>query len=128
MLTGNCQGERGPFAEINKGLNARRARLQCPENSSDTVEVIVSRTNNKKRAIMLGVGLDNEDGHVRVTRGDNFHLLGGSGQTHEAMQEKCIKINEKLRQRGKRLEELERGEWTDLASEAGLEVNRRRDS
>ncbi len=87
----------------------------------------MSRT-NKKNAIMLGVGMDNQDGHVRVTRGDNFHLLGGSGQTHEAMQETCIKINEKLRQRGKRLEELERGEWTDLAREAGLEVKRRRDS
>lgn len=98
-----------------------------PRRLEDTAEVIVSRT-DKKRAIMLGVGLDNQDGHVRVTRGDNFHLLGGSGQTHEAMQETCIKINEKLRQRGKRLEDLERGEWTDLAGEAGLEVNRRRSS
>ena len=44
----------------------------------------------RKKPGLLGVGLDNEDGHVRVTRGDNFHLVGGSRDTHESMQEKCI--------------------------------------
>ena len=27
--------------------------------------------------LMLGVGLDNQDGHKRVTKGDNFYLVGG---------------------------------------------------
>ena len=43
---------------------------------------------------MLGVGLDS-DGHKRVTTGENFALIGGSGETHEVMTEKVIKINEK---------------------------------
>ena len=51
---------------------------------------------------MVGVGLDS-DGHKRVTAGENFVLAGGTQETHEDMTEKAIKINEKLRQRGKHL-------------------------
>jgi hypothetical protein len=82
----------------------------------------------KKKPKVLGVGLDNQDGHVRVTRGENFHLVGGSEDTHESMQEKCIKMNEKLRERGKQLEHLERNEFLDIAGECDmpvLEVRRR---
>ena len=31
-----------------------------------------------KKALLLGFGLDNKDGHIRYTRGKNFHLFGGS--------------------------------------------------
>ena len=75
-----------------------------------------------KKAKLLGVGLDNEDGDVRVTRGPNFHLLGGSHQTHEAMQEKCVKFNEKLDAKGKQLGDLERGEFLDMAAECEMNV------
>ena len=80
---------------------------------------MVSRRSRKK---VLGVGLDNEDGHVRVTSGKNFHLVGGSPETHESMQEKCVKLNEKLTTRGKELEELDRKEFLDLAAECGMKV------
>ena len=76
----------------------------------------------KRKAVLLGVGLDNEDGHVRATRGPNFQLVGGSQETHENMQEKCIKFNEKLKQRGKQLEQLEKGEFLDIAGEVGMNV------
>ncbi len=79
-----------------------------------------------RRASLLGVGLDGEDGHTRVTRGENFHLVGGSQETHEVMQEKCIKLNEKLRDRGKQLEELEGKEFLDLAAECKMNVVARR--
>jgi len=71
---------------------------------------------------LLGVGLDGEDGHVRVTRGPNFHLVGGSHETHESMQEKCVRFNEKLDQRRKRLEDLGRREFLDLAAECEMNV------
>ena len=54
---------------------------------------------------MLGLGFDAEDGHTRITKGDNFLLWGGSQETHSAMQETVIKINERLDKRGVRLEE-----------------------
>lgn len=71
---------------------------------------------------LLGVGLDGEDGHVRVTRGPNFRLVGGSHETHESMQEKCVRFNEKLDQRRKRLEDLGQKEFLDLAAECEMNV------
>jgi len=76
--------------------------------------------NSKKtKAMILGVGLDS-DGHKRVTKGDNFALVGGSKDTHEQMTEKAIKINEKLKARGKQLEQVSREEFDDIAHEVGL--------
>ena len=73
----------------------------------------------KRKAIMLGVGLDS-DGHKRLTTGENFALVGGSEETHEQMTEKALKINEKLKSRGKRLEEVSHEEFDDIAQEVGL--------
>jgi len=68
---------------------------------------------------MLGVGLDT-DGHKRVTTGPNFALLGGSKETHEEMTEKAVKINEKLKSKGKELHEVSREEFDDIAQSVGL--------
>ena len=73
----------------------------------------------KRKAIMLGVGLDS-DGHKRLTTGPNFALVGGTEETHEQMTEKAIKINEKLKARGKRLENVSHDEFDDIANEVGL--------
>ncbi len=53
----------------------------------------------------LGVGLDNKDGHQRLTRSEHFVLMGGSAETHEKMQETAIKFDEALENKGKTLEE-----------------------
>ena len=68
---------------------------------------------------ILGLGLDNEDQHVRITRGQNFDVYFGSESTHDKLQETCIKINEKLDRKGKRLDELSREEFIDLVTESG---------
>ena len=68
---------------------------------------------------MLGVGLDS-DGHRRLTTGPNFALVGGSKDTHEQMTEKAVKINEKLKQRGKQLQDVSHQEFDDIAHEVGL--------
>ena len=73
----------------------------------------------KRKAAILGIGLDS-DGHKRLTKGDNFALIGGTEETHEAMTEKAIKINEKLKARGKQLETVSREEFNDIAEEVGL--------
>ncbi len=64
-----------------------------------------ARSENRKAAL-LGLGLDAEDGQTRITRGKNFLLYGGSQDTHAVMQETAIKLNEKLDRRGKRLEDV----------------------
>lgn len=72
----------------------------------------------KRQAALLGLGLDNADGHTRLTRGENFVLYGGSQETHAAMQETVIKVNEQLARRGKRLEDATPRELGDLLAEA----------
>ena len=76
----------------------------------------------RRKAVLLGVGLDS-DGHKRVTTGPNFALIGGSKETHEEMTEKAVKINEKLKAKGKALEEVGREEFDDIASSVGLHRN-----
>ena len=72
----------------------------------------------KDPSLLLGVGLDNKDGHKRITEGDNFCLVGGSEETHDRMTETAIKFNEKLSRRGKRLGDLSPEEFRDLMQEA----------
>jgi len=76
----------------------------------------------RRRAKLVGLGLDNNDGEVRVTRGENFHLLGGSEETHEVMQDKCIRFNERLQARGKQMDELVREEFLDIAAECEMNI------
>ena len=73
-----------------------------------------------KKAIVLGIGLDS-DGHKRLTTGPNFALIGGTQETHDAMTEKAIKINEKLAAKGKQLEDVSRDEFDDIAQSVGLQ-------
>ncbi len=70
--------------------------------------------NNSGNAVMLGLGIDSQDEHKRVTKGDNFYLVGGSEETHERMTETAIKVNEKLRARGKALDEVSNEEFRDI--------------
>jgi hypothetical protein len=73
----------------------------------------------KRKALLLGVGLDADD-HKRVTTGPNFALVGGTKDTHEEMTEQALKINEKLKARGKQLHEVSHDEFDDIAQEVGL--------
>ncbi len=81
---------------------------------------MVQPKEGEKKAWLLGVGRDNDDGHLRITRGQNYQLFGGSEETHEVMQEKAVKFNEKLRERDRRLEDISRNEFRDIAHEIGL--------
>lgn len=68
----------------------------------------------KSKAHLLGLGLDNTDGHTRVTKADNFTINGGSQETHERLTEICMKTNEDLKKRGKRLETADPRELAEI--------------
>jgi len=68
------------------------------------------------------LGFDAKDGHVRITKGKNFRLLGGSKETHEMMQEKAIKFNEQLDKKRKSLDTLNEKEFYDIARDVGLTI------
>jgi hypothetical protein len=67
----------------------------------------------KGKAHLLGVGLD-DDGHKRITRAEQFTLVGGSEETHGRMTETVIKTFETLKRRGKDLHAVEPKELAEI--------------
>lgn len=80
----------------------------------------MTKKQRAKRKAILGLGLDNRDGHTRITSGENFKLVGGSEETHGAMTETALKLNEHLKRRGKTLETVGREEFREIAHKVGL--------
>jgi hypothetical protein len=68
---------------------------------------VARKTKEKKAELvgLLGVGLDNDDEHKRITKGEEFLLVGGSQETHERMQDVAIHVTEALKTKGKRLQD-----------------------
>lgn len=63
---------------------------------------------------LLGVGLDNKDGHKRLTQAEKFAIVGGSAETHERMTETVVKTFEDLKRKGKEIEDADHKEVADL--------------
>ncbi|MBL7158120.1 MAG: hypothetical protein ISS91_01240 [Candidatus Omnitrophica bacterium] len=74
------------------------------------------------RKMLLGLGFDCKDGHVRMTKGKNFCLYGGSNETHELMQEKAVKFNEHLTKKHKTLDSITKKEFADISRKIGLKI------
>ncbi len=69
---------------------------------------------NEPRAHLLGLGLDNEDGHKRITQSEEFSIVGGSEETHGRMTETVIKTFEDIKNVGKSLSTIEPNHLSDL--------------
>jgi hypothetical protein len=68
----------------------------------------------RRQAALLGLGLDNDDGHKRITTGKNFAIVGGSAETHEKMTETVVKTFEELKRRRKPLVSVEAKELAEI--------------
>lgn len=68
----------------------------------------------RRQAALLGLGLDNDDGHKRITTGENFAIVGGSAETHEKMTETIVKTFEELKRRRKPLVAVEPKELAEI--------------
>ena len=73
----------------------------------------MDRTKIKKNHL-LGLGLDNDDGHQRITRAEDFSIIGGSEETHDRMTETAMKTVEDLSRNGKNIHTAEAEEIRDL--------------
>lgn len=77
----------------------------------------------KNKKILLGLGLDKEkEEQVRITKGDNFELYGGSKDTHEMMQEKAVRFNEELKKKKKDLNNISNTEFQEIAHKLDMPV------
>lgn|GEM_PF-170803 len=95
-----------------------RAKKASAEPAATPPSVPAKRRKRREPKVegLIGVGLDNADGHTRITKGDHFVLLGGSSETHEQMQEFTIKLTERLAKQGKRIPDATVRELRDLVA------------
>lgn len=77
-----------------------------------------------EKKTLVGLGLDNEDGQTRITRGKNFALIGGSEETHAFMQETAIKVNEQLTKRGETMNSVRPEELGDIVREVSEKIRK----
>ncbi|MDI1320213.1 MAG: hypothetical protein PSW75_08480 [bacterium] len=74
----------------------------------------VTRRRKAKSAHLVGIGLDHEDGHKRLTSAEQFTIVGGSDETHGRLTETVIKTFEELKTRGKPLHAVEPSELAEI--------------
>ena len=68
----------------------------------------------KTSAQLIGIGLDQIDGHKRITQAERFAIVGGSQETHERMTETVIKTFETLDRRGENLDQVDPHQLKDI--------------
>ena len=68
-----------------------------------TATLLLMGLPQKTPSHLLGIGLDNEDGHKRLTTAKEFSIIGGSQETHEKMAEAVLRAIKVLSRKGKHL-------------------------
>ena len=99
---------------------ARKKRVpRSRKDGGNSAKDAASPAKAKPRAMrvegLLGIGFDGSDGHTRITKGQDFFLVGGSSETHEKMQDFTIHLTERLKKRGKRIKDATVKELRDLS-------------
>jgi len=77
--------------------------------------------NNEFKRELVGFGLNTEDGHLRLTKGENFFVHGGSQSTHSSIREKIQKFNLLLEERGTDLNNASEEDIAEVAQLAGFQ-------
>ena len=74
----------------------------------------MNRIQEKPNTHLLGIGLDCEDGHTRITQSEEFSIIGGSEKTHDCMTETICKTFENLKQEGENLSTVDEEQLQDI--------------
>jgi hypothetical protein len=72
----------------------------------------------RRRGILVGVRFDREEGHSRVSRGDDFVALGGTKEGHEHLRETVAEISDEVKRRGRTVAEVRREEFREILARA----------
>ncbi len=79
---------------------------------------MADRTPDSSR-LLMGFGFDNDE-HTRITKGEDFMLMGGSEQTHGGMVDGVLRFQDTLRKMGTDLQRASHDQVLEAAHEAGL--------
>lgn len=66
---------------------------------------------------LMGVGFDREDSLIRITKAENYQVLMGSPDSHKALHQMCLKINEAVQAAGRELTDYTPEEFMELIAE-----------
>ncbi len=66
---------------------------------------------------LLGVGFDHQDEHIRITQAENYQVLMGSGESHQALQKLCSRIDQFIKDSGQVLSDYTPEEFMELMKE-----------
>ena len=80
-------------------------------------------TNRHSTRFLMGLGFDG-DGHARITKGEDYVLLGGSSDTHERMQDDVERFRDSLHDLGTDLQRATPEEMEAAARDSGLKRGR----
>jgi len=80
----------------------------------------VNLKNNQYKRELLGLGMNQEDSHTRITKGDNFCVHGGSDSTHSSMRSKIMRFNKLLQAQGTDLDAATDEQLHEVAVLAGF--------
>ncbi|MDK2857296.1 MAG: hypothetical protein PWQ29_865 [Verrucomicrobiota bacterium] len=73
------------------------------------------KESGQKRVVgLLGVGFDNEDGHIRITQGESYKVMMGSGGTHQTLQKLCQEIEDAVKNSGRPLDDYSAEELMEM--------------
>jgi hypothetical protein len=72
---------------------------------------------------LLGLGLDGEGKHKRITRGANFYLYGGTEKTHGRMVETALRFNDAVDSRGKKVQEINARELDEITRQICRDID-----
>jgi len=75
------------------------------------------KTEQRRIVGLLGVGFDTEDGQIRITQADAYHVLMGSGETHKELQNICHRIEEAIKSSERTLSDYSPEEFMNLVKE-----------
>ncbi len=77
---------------------------------------IVDGTSRDENALsfLVGIGLDGRDGQFRITRGEDFQIVGGSDRTHRRMQDKIMHVQEDLAKKGRTIASIQPDDFDDI--------------
>lgn len=74
----------------------------------------MNRAGQNRVVGLLGVGFDHEDGQVRITQADDYKVIMGSRDSHQALQKICFKVKEAVTESGRVLSDYTPEEFMEL--------------
>lgn len=66
---------------------------------------------------LLGVGFDHQDEHIRITQAENYQVIMGSSESHQALQNLCGSIDQLIKDSGRVLSDYTPEEFMKLMQE-----------